>query len=175
MRGAVPPVGVPGGTARSQPCLPLLVNQHQERGPGRGVRCLCCPVPLPGARGGTAAAGPRWKRLPAAAGKRKRRERAALEGVRGRGMRGGGWDVALSLCLVLPTTAPKPACKGLILPPKTLLQVLLSAPSLVFHSLFIPFPLSGLSCPGNDNPVSSASHCSGAFPSSPWLLAPANI
>lgn len=31
-------------------------------------------------------------------------------------------------------------------------------PSLVFHLVFIPSPLSGLSCPGNDSPVSSTSH-----------------
>lgn len=158
------------------PAVPPVAGQSASgTGSGQGSPVSLLPRPAPRCPRGAAAAGPGWKRLPAAAGKRKRRERAALEGVRGRGMRGGGWDVALSLCLVLPTTAPKPACKGLILPPKTLLQALLSAPSLVFHSLFIPFPLSGLSCPGNDNPVSSASHCSGAFPSSPWLLAPTNI
>lgn len=78
---------------------------------------------------------------------------------------GGGWDPA-------PSPRPAlPACEGLILSPETVLRAVVLAPLLVFHPLFIPFPLSGLSGPGNDSLVSFTSQGTGVFPSSPWLLA----
>lgn len=163
----------PGGAARSQPC-PLLSDLTESSiRTGRGAGSPRLPILLPGARGG--AARPGWRRLPAAAGKgkRKRRERTALEGVRGRGVRGGGW-------VLLPAPArsspPRPGDPpGLILPPRALLPALLPAPSLIFHPLLIPFPRSGLSCPGNESPVPAAARHTRAFPSSPWRSAPRNL
>lgn len=93
-------------------------------------------------------------------------------------MRGGGWDAAPSPCPVLPATARGPACKGFILPPpppETLLQALFPAPSFIFHPPLIPFPRSGLSCPGNDSPISSVSLCTQALPCYSWLSAPPNL
>lgn len=101
-------------------------------------------------------------------------------GAPGRGMDGMvalegmcGWECRRQLgCCSL--ALPSPLCHGpharassCPLKPMTFLT-----PYLVFHLVFILFPLSGLSCPGNDSPVSSASHYTPVIPSSPWLRAP---
>lgn len=91
-------------------------------------------------------------------------------------MRGGSRDAAAGMlqlgCCGWPLPCPPRHGPGTCLQgphpaPETLLQALFPAPPLLFHPLLIPFPLSGLSCPGNDSPLSSASHCTGPFPTLP--------
>lgn len=76
-----------------------------------------------------------------------------------------GWECRRQLgCCSL--ALPSPLAKGLILSFCPLKPMAFLTPSLIFHLVFVLSPFSGLSCPGNDSPVSSTSHYTPVIPRS---------